>query len=69
MLNLELVSTAEDEAAREHEGEMNHGSAVLRRLVDPWKGSNLIVCADSYFASVEASELLLEIGASFRWCC
>lgn len=52
MPRLELVTTSKDEATKEFEGEMNPGTAVLRRLVSPWAGSRRIVCADSYFASL-----------------
>lgn len=44
---------------------MNHGSAVFRRLVEPWLGSDRVVCADSYFASVEAADQMKSVGLRF----
>lgn len=58
MTRLHLVTTAEDEA-RHRTGEergMLHGTPTLCRLIAPWAGSGRTVCADSYFASVEAAE-------------
>jgi Transposase IS4 len=58
MLQLKLVTTAYHEAKREVESEagLDHGTVVLERLVKPWYGKgDRIVCADSYFASVEAA--------------
>ena len=65
MLHLELVSTAQDEATRTYEGDMLHGTAVLRHTMEPWPGTNRIVCADSYFASVEAADEMAKIGLRF----
>ena len=42
MLHLELVSTAEDERDRAYENDILHGTAVLRRIVEPWAGTNRI---------------------------
>jgi hypothetical protein len=58
MLQLQLVTTAYHEATREVEREvgLNHGTVVLERLVKPWYGKgDRMVCADSYFATVEAA--------------
>jgi Transposase IS4 len=52
------VTTVEHEETRASEAEagLKHGTAVLDRLVRPWYGKeDRIVCADSYFASVEAA--------------
>jgi hypothetical protein len=38
---------------------------VLKFLVTPWKFSNRVVCADSYFASVPAARQLLNWGLKF----
>lgn len=65
LLRLELVTTAEEEAQKESEGDLLHGTAVMRRLVKPWSGSGRIVCVDSYFASVTAAEMLLNMGLKF----
>ena len=59
MLLLKLVSAANDDGDRAYEGPILHGTAVLRRLVEPWAGTQRIVCANSYFASREAPD---EIG-------
>ena len=38
---------------------------MLCRLVQPWAGSRRIVCADSYYASVETAEALKSMGLEF----
>jgi Transposase IS4 len=40
---------------QEQEKEMNHGTRVLLDLISPWWHSNRIVCADSYFSSVQTA--------------
>ena len=67
MLRFHLVTTAAEEHASrtEAESQMLHGTAVLQRLVGPWAGSDRIVCADSYFASVQAALSLKEAGMRF----
>ena len=65
MLHVQLVSTADDGRERAYEGQMLHGTAVLRRLVEPWPGTQRIVCADSCFASVEAIDEMRKIGLKF----
>ena len=67
MLCLKIVTTAADQAANISATERGllHGTAVLQQLVAPWMGSGRIVCADSYFASVEAAEALRSSGLSF----
>jgi hypothetical protein len=55
-LRLKLVVSAEDEPERDHT--ILLGASVLSYLVSPWAGTDRIVCADSYFASVEAAEHL-----------
>jgi hypothetical protein len=42
-----------------------HGAAILRELVLPWSHTNRIVCADSYFASVPAAQLMTCNGMQF----
>ena len=42
-----------------------HVAVVLRQLVEPWKRSARVFCADSYFASVFATEYLRSIGFRF----
>ena len=62
MIQIWLVKTkVEEEAnsiAEEVEG-MSHGTKVLLELVDKWADTDRIVCVDSHFASVPASEALL----------
>jgi hypothetical protein len=63
-----VVTTAEHEETRASEAEagLKHGTVVLARLVRPWheKGDR-IVCADSYFVSVEAALHLRARGVRF----
>ena len=44
---------------------MQHGAAVLRRLIDPWLSTKRTVCADSYFASVDTAQMLGRVGMRF----
>eukprot|EP00171_Calliarthron_tuberculosum_P006804 IDg6804t1 len=67
MMRLKLVKTAEGEDAMttlDSDG-VPHGALVLRQLVQPWKRSQRVVCADSYFASVFATEYLRSISLRF----
>lgn len=72
MLCLKLVKTslAEEEGreAIEEEDEnteFNHGTKILKMLVQPWIRSDRIVCADSYFASVATAEEMKRLGLRF----
>jgi Transposase IS4 len=68
MMQLQIVTTAAHEATRASEAEagLKHGTVVLDRLVKPWYGrGDRIVCADSYFASVEAALHLQARGVRF----
>lgn len=67
MLKLRLVKSA---ALEEYHTQMNeegiiHGAAVLKDLVINYANSNRIVCADSYFASVQTCEVMKRIGLRF----
>lgn len=42
-----------------------HGTDVKYSLVRPWIGSNRYVCGDSFFATVETAEALLQNGLRF----
>ena len=42
-----------------------HGTKILKYLTEPWSHSHRIVCGDSYFASVTATEELLHMGMYF----
>lgn len=63
-MRLHLVTAEADGDTRKDE-DLNHGTGVLLDLVEPWRVSNRRVCADSFFASVEAAEKLLQIGLKF----
>ncbi len=67
MMRLQLVTTSDEEVSRTiaTESTFLHGTNVLKRLVLPWAATGRIVCADSYFASVETAEALLDIGLKF----
>lgn len=58
MFRLEIVKSERDIATRNQEAGMSHGTAVTKRLVDPWAGTDRIVCGDSYFASAETCKVL-----------
>jgi len=66
-LQLRIVTTADDQQSNLTAEELagSHGTAVLMRLVRPWAGTDRIVCADSYFASVVISLALKEAGLRF----
>ena len=64
MIRLKLVKSADEEQSTNNKHCL-HGTAVLNKLVLPWRNTNRIVCADSYFASVEAAESLLLVGLRF----
>ena len=62
MLGLKLVKSAVETArisSQSHEA-LDHRTKILVDLCTPWNDKERIVCADSYYASVEASETLLE---------
>ncbi len=70
MLRLKLAKgidlVGEDENNDEpNKSSLIHGTQVLKSIVSPWFGSNYIVCADSYFASVGAAKELYRNGLSF----
>jgi len=67
MLRLSVVTTAEhrQEDATGEEDDLPHGTAVLKKLIAPWAGTKRVVCADSYFAIVTATQQLLSMGLRF----
>ena len=67
MFKLKLVKTAESEqhAAEEGPDGLNHGTLVLKELVLPWLMKDRVVCADSYFATVQSAEELRKMGLRF----
>jgi len=66
MLRPSVVTTVEhrNEKATGEEGNFPYGTAVLK-MVAPWAGTKRGVCADSYFASVTATQQLLGMGLRF----
>ena len=67
MLYLHLVTSAADPRERQSGAETSllHGTTLLKRLVANWARSGRIVCADSYFSSVEAALELKGMGLRF----
>jgi hypothetical protein len=68
LLRLKIVKTVTEgeEEPEEAIGDgLNHGTKVLKFLVEPWSRSDRVVCADSYFASVNAAEELKRMGLRF----
>ena len=67
MIRLRIVKTAEEEiasAVTDDDGN-NHGTNVLNFLVEPWARTDCCVCADSYFASVNAVTVMRMMGLHF----
>ena len=57
MVQLKLVKTQtqqQEDKETEDDG-TNHGTEVLLALIKPWFGSDRLVCADSYFSSVQTA--------------
>jgi Transposase IS4 len=67
MLQLRLVKSAREEhtTAEDNDEGLNHGTIILKKLVNAWCRSNRIVCADSYFASVNAATEMQRMGLRF----
>ena len=67
MIQLKVVKTAEEEntsAVTDDDGN-NHGTNVLKFLVEPWVRTDHSVCADSYFTSVNAVIVMRMMGLHF----
>ena len=67
MLKLKLVNTSEEESTSSsvtHSG-LLHGTKLFLGLVEGYVNTNRIICADSYFASVEVCVELKKIGLRF----
>ena len=64
MIQLKVVKTAEEENASvvTDDDSNNHGTNVLKFLVEPWVRTDRCVCADSYFASVNAVTVMRTMG-------
>ena len=67
MLRLKIVKTAEEEnaSAEADDDGKNHGTNVLKFLVEPWVRTDRCICADSYFASVNAVTVMRTMGLRF----
>ena len=67
MIRLKIVKTAEEEnaSAVTHDDGSNHRPNVLKFLVEPWVRTDCCVCADSYFASVNAVTVMRMMGLRF----
>ena len=67
MIRLKIVKTAEEENASAVTDDVsnNHGTNVLKFLVEPWVRMDWCVCADSYFASVNAVTVMRMMGLHF----
>ena len=67
MLRLKIVKTAEEEnaSAEADDDGNNHGTNVLKFLVEPWVRTDRCICADSYFASVNAVTVMRTMGLRF----
>jgi Transposase IS4 len=61
----DLVGDDDDDDNADNTDLLLHGTLVLKKLVLPWAGTNRLVCADSYFASVGAAKELFNIGLRF----
>ena len=67
MIRLKVVKTAEEENASvvTEDDSNNHGTNVLKFLVEPWVRMDHCVCADSYFASINAVTVMRTMGLHF----
>ena len=67
MIRLKIVKTAEEENASvvTDDGGNNHGTNVLKFLVEPWIRTDRCVCVDSHFASVNAVTVMRMMGLRF----
>ena len=67
IIRLKIVKTAEEEnasAVTDDDGN-NHGTNVLKFLVEPWVRADCCVYADSYFTSVNAVTVMRMMGLHF----
>ena len=67
MIRLKVVKIAEEEnaSAVTDDNSNNHGTNVLKFLVEPWVRTDHCVCADSYFMSVNAVTVTKSMGLHF----
>jgi hypothetical protein len=55
----------DDKEGDEEDEYLPHGAKIIKELVHPWWGSDWIVCANSYFASIVTAVKLKRIGLRF----
>ena len=67
IIRLKIVKTAEEDfaSAETDDDGNNHGTNVLKFLVEPWVRTDRCICADSYFASVNAVTVMRTMGLRF----
>lgn len=67
LLQIHVRTTSDHHRATMQDDERGllHGTVVMMRLVSPWAGTARLVCADSYFSSVEAALTLKAAGLRF----
>jgi hypothetical protein len=67
MIRLKLVKSSREDHHDDEEvdGTLNHGTKILLKLVQPWFNTDRVICADSYFASVQTAKELLRVGLKF----
>ena len=66
MIRLKLVKGYVDNELLENEDPGGlHGTRVMKQLVAPWRNSGIVVCADSYFASVPCAIAMRDMGLQF----
>ena len=67
-MRLKIVKKEDDYLSTDTEDDsavLLHGVKVLKELSSPWSGSSRLVCADYYFASVQAAEVMEQEGLKF----
>ena len=64
-LRLEIFMPTGQIWEKDFEDATPRGAAVSKRLVDPWISTKSIVCAYSYFASVDSAQMLGSFGTRF----
>ena len=56
-MRIRIVKSANnEEEQQDDEGNLTHGTKVLKGLVVPWANIDRVVSTDSYFASFPAAE-------------
>lgn len=67
VLRLSVVTSAKDQKATgmTTDDDVSHEAAVHEQRSTPWAGTQRVVCADSYFASVPAAMELRKMGLRF----